>query len=161
MQAKYMDRVMAIERDSFLDPWPVSAFAAELEHKWSVFRVIGTTDWTSAMQDLEGFVVCWMLSEEMHVLSLAVDKHHRRQGLARNLLSHVIELFGTKGGGTASLEVRESNKIAQAFYFSMGFEIVGKRPNYYRHGDETALIMNRKIEPSGRQPFFRLKASGR
>lgn len=162
IQSKFLDQVVAIERGSFLDPWPASSFSAEIEHEWSLFKLIGMVDFMNNIKKVEGFVICWILSDQMHLLSLAVDKNFRRQGLASRLLTHAIEVFAEKGGGVISLEVRESNTAAQAFYFSKGFEVVGERPRYYRHGDENALVMNLMIESSSRRPVINtLNVSGR
>ena len=42
----------------------------------------------------------------------------------------------------AMLEVRASNHIAQALYKDYGFEVVHRRPRYYRDNNEDALLMN-------------------
>jgi ribosomal-protein-alanine N-acetyltransferase len=41
----------------------------------------------------------------------------------------------------ATLEVRASNIAAQQLYYHLGFEIVARRPRYYRDNNEDALIM--------------------
>jgi len=40
-----------------------------------------------------------------------------------------------------TLEVRESNYEAKKLYKKMGFEVAGKRPNYYTKPTENAEIM--------------------
>lgn len=45
---------------------------------------------------------------------------------------------------TLFLEVRQSNQNAQRLYHYFGFEIVGKRPNYYHQPIEDAIIMKRQ-----------------
>ncbi len=39
------------------------------------------------------------------------------------------------------LEVRESNAAALVLYKNLGFEITGRRPNYYRDPTESALLL--------------------
>jgi ribosomal-protein-alanine N-acetyltransferase len=39
------------------------------------------------------------------------------------------------------LEVRESNRSAQALYLSAGFRPVGQRAGYYRNPREDALVL--------------------
>ena len=46
---------------------------------------------------------------------------------------------------TALLEVRASNAAALSLYESEGFEIVGRRRNYYHHPAEDALVMSKLL----------------
>ncbi|VUT26950.1 MAG: putative N-acetyltransferase [Candidatus Methanolliviera sp. GoM_oil] len=71
-----------------------------------------------------------------HIASIAVDPLHRRKGIGRKLVEEVL-----KNCGRAWVEVRVSNKIAQAFYEALGFIDIGVVPNYY--GDEDAHVMVR------------------
>jgi ribosomal-protein-alanine N-acetyltransferase len=69
-----------------------------------------------------------------HILSIAVDPLYRRRGVGSRLVERVIEKCGK-----AWIEVRASNKIAQSFYNSLGFAMIGVVPGYY--GDEDAYVM--------------------
>ena len=144
MKRRYLDDVLAIERVSFADPWPPSAFLAELSHPWSNFNIMGRTKGPE-IKPIVGFVIAWVLPMDFHLLNLAVDPTFRRQGLARHLLQHVLDEFSYRGGGLASLEVRASNSDAQRLYQSMGFAQVGIRRRYYRDNDEDAIVMMQKI----------------
>ena len=44
-----------------------------------------------------------------------------------------------------SLEVRATNAPAITLYEKLGFETVGRRPNYYRHPKEDALILRKSL----------------
>jgi ribosomal protein S18 acetylase RimI-like enzyme len=43
--------------------------------------------------------------------------------------------------GTVFLEVRESNKAARNLYLSLGFQELGRRPEYYETPLEPAIVM--------------------
>lgn len=90
---------------------------------------------------LAGFLV-WraVAHDEAEILNLAVTPIHRRRGIARALLAQIPKpaLF---------LEVREGNQAARALYRSCGFEEAGRRPAYYRHPPETAIVMKRYMTP--------------
>jgi ribosomal-protein-alanine acetyltransferase len=77
---------------------------------------------------------------ESEVLNLVVAKHFRRQGIARKLLQEAIDY----APGDWFLEVRKSNRAAIELYKSMGFTIVGKRPEYYHNPDESGIVMKRR-----------------
>jgi ribosomal-protein-alanine N-acetyltransferase len=85
-----------------------------------------------------GFLVCRRTAcGERELLNLAVSPDLRRQGLARALFETAF--IGFKGD--VFLEVRESNTAAQAFYNSMGFQVVARRQNYYEYPPEAAIVM--------------------
>ena len=95
-------------------------------------KVIGVVQWRN-------------LGEEAEVLDVAVATKHRRQGNARFLLGKFLELIRRRGIRDVFLEVRESNAPAIALYRNLGFSARGRRPNYYQHPQEDALLLHLKI----------------
>jgi ribosomal-protein-alanine N-acetyltransferase len=71
-------------------------------------------------------------------LNLAVDPSFRRQGIARRLLDQVL---GSAPGSEWFLEVRESNIAALNLYKELGFQLSGRREDYYRDPHEAAIVM--------------------
>jgi ribosomal-protein-alanine N-acetyltransferase len=151
MKLEYLGQVMDIERASFKDPWPPASFAAEIEHPWSWFRVIGPQAKPGGLSRVEGYIICWVILDDMHLLNLAVLPEQRRKGLAEMLLDNVFSEFARLGGGLVSLEVRPSNLAAQELYRSSGFEVVGRRKQYYRRDNEDAILMARHVEEAVRR----------
>jgi len=87
-------------------------------------------------------VLAWRdLGEEAEILDLAVEPQHRRQGLASLLLENFMRWLSRTTVRRIYLEVRASNCAAIALYVKFGFKNCGRRPNYYRNPDETALLM--------------------
>jgi ribosomal protein S18 acetylase RimI-like enzyme len=85
-----------------------------------------------------GFVVSRQTgSGEREILNLGVARNSRRQGIATKLLKHEFRMWP----GAFFLEVRESNLGAQSLYRKLGFVEIGRRPNYYDHPSETAIVM--------------------
>lgn len=85
-----------------------------------------------------GFLVSREIAPgEREILNIAVHPAYRRRGLGKKLME--TELARSKGAWF--LEVRESNAAAIALYRSMGFEIAGRRPDYYRTPTEAAIVM--------------------
>ena len=82
---------------------------------------------------------------EAEILDLAVAQPHRRQGHAKFLLERFLELAAKNGVREVFLEVRESNAAAIALYSKFGFAPSGRRPNYYNHPTEAALLLKRKL----------------
>jgi len=127
-----------IEKLSFPSPWSLWCFLAEYANSQSTILVAGPhrpEPW-----EVWGYIVFWVVAEEMHILNLAVHPAHRRRGIARALLSAALAQARSQGVTVVSLEVRPSNVAALALYQSFGFQEVGLRPRYYNDNNEDALI---------------------
>ena len=66
---------------------------------------------------------------------------HRRRGIARRLLTHLMADATAQGCEGIALEVRVSNFAAQGLYRAHGFRLAGLRRGYYRDTGEDALVM--------------------
>lgn len=85
------------------------------------------------------------------VLSVGVHPRHRRQGIGRELMAaaeHAAHRFGTE---EVRLEVNVKNAGARAFYEALGYEVVGRLPQYYSWGDD-ALAMRKELPRPVRNP---------
>ncbi len=71
----------------------------------------------------------------------SIEPIWRRHGLAGLLLDLGLDLARGRGARTALLEVRAGNGAALALYRRAGFEVAGRRRDYYRDPPEDALVM--------------------
>ena len=76
----------------------------------------------------------WLIGDEIHLTLVAVSPQYRRKGLAKYILSRLLEKAKKLGMGHATLEVSTKNKAAQKLYKSCGFRTAGERTNYYKDG---------------------------
>jgi [ribosomal protein S18]-alanine N-acetyltransferase len=128
-----------IEKVSFPSPWSLWCFLAEYANSKSTILVAGPPPpdpW-----ETWGYIIYWVLADEMHLLNLAVHPAHRRRGVAGALLTAALAQARTHGAAVVWLEVRPSNAAALALYHSFGFEEIGLRPGYYSDNGEDALIL--------------------
>ena len=88
---------------------------------------------------VSGYIGLKLISDEAHVMTIAVRPEHRRQGLARTLVEVALADPAAADARRVHLEVRPSNVGARALYGSLGFVQTGLRFAYY--GDEDALLM--------------------
>ena len=140
--ARDLDRVVAIERIAFTDPWPRSAFAELLaEAHVRAFAVDG------ADGRIAGYALASVAADEGEILNLAVEPGVRRRGLGRGLLDALLAMFRAEGVGTVHLEVRESNAPAMRLYEGAGFRPVSTRRAYYRNPTENAVTMALPLSP--------------
>ena len=79
-----------------------------------------------------GFALTRQVMDEAELLLIAVLPGQRGKGLGGRLLDHAIAHCAAAGARDMYLEVRDGNIVAIALYKSRGFEVVGRRPGYYR-----------------------------
>ncbi len=127
-----------IEKVSFSSPWSLWCFLAEYANSKSTILVAGPPP--PEPWETWGYIVYWVIADEMHLLNLAIHPAHRRRGLARSLLTAALAQARSQGAAVVWLEVRPSNAAALALYQSFGFEEIGVRPGYYNDNGEDALI---------------------
>jgi ribosomal-protein-alanine N-acetyltransferase len=128
--------VQEIERRSFTTPWPAHAYRTELETNrmahYYVARIAGR---------VVGYGGMWVVVDEAHITTFAVDPDYRRQGIGERVLLALMDLARAREAREATLEVRLSNLAARRLYEKYGFRPVGLRPRYYSDDNEDALIM--------------------
>ena len=100
-------------------------------------------------QYIIGFSGIWMMAGEAHITNIAVREQYQRQGIGELLLVSTIDLSREQQAETMTLEVRESNKIAQNLYSKYGFKQTGIRRGYYLDNREDAIIMSTESINSG------------
>jgi len=128
--------VVELDKLSFTLPWPERSFRFEITENPASRCWVFEDD-----KKIVGMIVAWMLVDEAHVATIATHPDHRRQGIARKLLTYALRYMSKEGAVTSFLEVRESNHAAQEMYRKFGYEAVGRRKRYYKDTDEDAILM--------------------
>jgi ribosomal-protein-alanine acetyltransferase len=95
-----------------------------------------------------GFLFARVAADEMEILNLAVTPAARKRGIGGALLAAAVDHGRRQHAARAFLEVRESNVRARRFYERRGFVVKGRRPRYYHHPEEDALVMARDLGDS-------------
>ena len=102
--------------------------------------------WVLRADGIAGFAIASLGAGEAHLLNLAVTPSKQGFGLGGRLLRKIIGVVKEKGAERIFLEVRPSNLRAQVIYQRVGFEFLGKRPNYYgAPRREDALVYTMQI----------------
>ncbi|HET9851342.1 MAG TPA: ribosomal protein S18-alanine N-acetyltransferase [Candidatus Limnocylindrales bacterium] len=128
--------VHAIERASFAVPWPDDAYRNEIRTNRLASYVVARLG-----DRVVGFAGLWVMVDEAHVTTFAVEPLWRRRGVGERLLLALLDLAVRRQAREATLEVRLSNIPARKLYEKYGFRPVGIRPRYYSDNGEDALIM--------------------
>jgi ribosomal-protein-alanine N-acetyltransferase len=129
-----LPQVIAVERRAFPTPWSLAMFVLELS-KPSGRCLAATRD-----GQLVGYLICSRYETVWHVMNLAVDPDHHREGIASILLSTLYQRVDDDRA-RFTLEVRRSNHGAIRLYERDGFRAAGLRRRYYQDNGEDALIM--------------------
>jgi ribosomal-protein-alanine N-acetyltransferase len=141
LSADDVDQVVVLEKEIFPDPWPRSAFEEQLKGP----------QWGGIVAERDGRVIgyaCYLIvANESHLTNIAVDPLHRRKSVAKRLLDRILDIVNERQCEMLLLEVRTSNHAAITFYERFGFEMLYRRPNYYRRPVEDALVMVRHLTP--------------
>lgn len=142
MLKKDIDRVHEIEVKSFRSPWSRMSLLGELKNNVAKYVLAENED---AVVTAYGGM--WILFEEAHVTNIAVHPDFRGQGIGKLLLLSMMREAVASGASEMTLEVRESNTVAQNLYFGLSFTRQGFRKGYYTDTGEGALLLwNREIE---------------
>ena len=161
MQLNDLPQVRRIEKASFSVPWPRDSYRREImdnQRAWYfVARRPGVEPpppppprrfpfnlWPRAPapgNDIVAFGGMWLMIDESHITTIAVDPEYRRRGFAEALIIEMAKLSRLRGATRITLEVRMSNRGAQNLYRKYGFVDHGVRPRYYSDDREDALIM--------------------
>jgi ribosomal-protein-alanine N-acetyltransferase len=137
LAAADLDRVVAIERAAFSDPWPRGAFEELLAEPH--VRCLATDGEDG---QLAGYGIFAVAADQGEILNLAVQSGSRRRGLGRGLLEAMLEAMRRAGVAAVHLEVRQSNRAAIHLYAHAGFRSVSIRRAYYRNPTEHAVTMS-------------------
>ncbi|SRR5216684_8081126 len=134
-----LDAIHQLEVSSFPAPWRREFFESELAGESRLHFV------ARRRGSVVGYVFAMWFFDEMHVNKIAVLEHERRKGIADALMERCLEFARGNGITTISLEVRQSNRGAQAFYEHLDFAALYVRPRYYPDG-EAAVVMVRELD---------------
>ncbi len=125
--------VVRLETEIYPVPWSESVFFAELQQPGRTYIV------AEDGEGIVGYAGMMIVIDEAHITTIAVSEERRGKRLGTRLMLCLAQLAVTSGAKHLTLEVRASNRNAQALYRRFGMGPVGVRKDYYM--DEDALVM--------------------
>jgi ribosomal-protein-alanine N-acetyltransferase len=131
-----LDEVVAVESVIYSHPWTRGNFADSLRAGYECRTLrLGHA--------LVGYFVLMVAAGEAHLLNLSVSAEYQRNGHGSGLLREAAALARKLGARSLFLEVRPSNRGAQALYTRFGFRKIAVRRGYYpaHTGREDALVL--------------------
>lgn len=139
MDLSHAQQVAQLEQACFSDPWSLLAVTGEITNPLSL--------WLVAVEDnrVLGYIGSQSVLGEADMMNLAVSENARGMGIGAKLVLALIDRLRQNGVYRLTLEVRVSNTPAIRLYEKLGFKSIGRRPNYYYHPKEDALIMGKEL----------------
>lgn len=147
LNQSHIPEIVAIEHSAHLTPWSektISNSFGKRSHNYGLFK--------KDKNDLKliGYFFCDLVAGELSIENICVAVEQQNKGLAKQLMTHLVELAKTLSAEEILLEVRTSNSAAIGLYTKFGFEQVCIRKEYYRIPNssqkENALIL-KKVMP--------------
>lgn len=127
--------VYEIEVLSFRTPWSFRSLMGELKNSVAHYTVLEKDG------EIIGYCGMWVLFEEAHIANIAITPKERGHGYGKQLLHASMRVAASFGAEMMTLEVRETNTVAQRMYDEMNFVQQGRRKRYYTDTGEDALIL--------------------
>lgn len=145
MKAEDIHRVWEIDVQSFSLPWTESSFRYDyFINKNSRMWVVEAIDDAGNPQVI-GSMVAWLIIDEVHLGTIAVDPDFRKRGIGESLIRTLLQEMADEDAVRVELEVRKSNNAALSLYQKFEFVIEGERKNYYSDNHEDAILMGLSI----------------
>ena len=136
MKRRHLRGVMRIEDQVYPRPWSVAVFHGEIGAKdGSRLYVVAKFDHT-----VVGYAGMLYQLDDGHITNVAVEPTWHRHKIGSRLMLTLARQARAHGAKNLTLEVRVSNRGAQAMYHAFGFAPVGMRQRYYE-GVEDAIVM--------------------
>lgn len=114
-------------------PWSVASLEDSLAHP-SHRVLVGITN-----KQMCGVMVLELVPPEATLLWISVASEWRRHGVGKALIDFFRQSVLCEEVSVLHAEVRSQNTVAQQFYKSLGFRMVGSRRDYYPDDDAWLL----------------------
>lgn len=125
-----LQEILSIEQESFTDPYPEFLIRRLLRECHDNFLVA-----LDQRGVLAGYCVASSSGRSSHLISIAVSRTHRREGVATALMRSLFAILLRKRVDHLTLEVKSTNTEAIRLYKKLGFEESGVLQNYYSNGE--------------------------
>lgn len=124
------------------DAWSLNAFSELMSLPTT--RALGMSE----ERQLQGMLIVQFVTGEAEILTMATAPIARRRGLAGQLLSELEQRLHPPGLTKWLLDVAADNVGAIAFYEKCGFQVDGRRSNYYKRLEGKrvdAILMSKPV----------------
>lgn len=137
--SKYVDEVFEIEKENILEAWS----------RENIISLLGDKKAKAKVGLIGDKVVCYYsyyaVCGEGFINNLAVDKKYQHRGIGFAMMQNMIEEAKMDNLSALTLEVEEDNEKAIALYLKVGFEVEGRRKEFYKNKKDALIMWYRKF----------------
>ncbi len=130
-----MPEVLQTEQESFEFAWTEEDFLRCLRQRNCIGMV------AEQGEKVVGFMIYELHKSKLHILNFAVSPALRRGGVGAQMVAKLISKLSSHRRTRITLEVRETNLVAQLFFRAQGFKAVRVLRAYYEDSGEDAFLM--------------------
>lgn len=159
MRRRHIRAILEIEEQVYPKPWTATVFASEIDQIRS-----GSRHYAVGIRNahLVGYGGLMFVEDEAHVTNIAVHPHRRREGIARSVLTHLVDTAVEREVQAMTLEVRVGNDAAIGLYREFGFAPAGIRQRYYENSDDALVMWAHDIQSADfSERLERVRGAGR
>jgi len=133
-------QVHRLEKLCFTAPWDISAYYRDFRNPSAFYQVARLAG------RIVGFGGVWIIEDEAHIVTMAVQQEYRCRGIGRLLMDALLEEARRRHVAIVTLEVRVHNAPAQHLYTKLGFHTIAYRRHYYPDNNEDAAVMELRLD---------------
>ncbi len=141
MSRRDKPEVLGIEAESFEFPWLEEDFDRCLKQRNCIGLVAEHDD------RVVGFMIYELSKMRIHVHNFAVASGERSRGVATQMIAKLIKKMSSQRRSRLTLEVRESNVVAQLCFRKNGFRAISALRDFYEDTAEDAYLMEYRYRP--------------
>ena len=134
-----MPEVLQTEQESFEYAWTEEDFLRCLRQRNCIGMV------AEQGEKVIGFMIYELHKTKLHILNFAVHPTCRRSGVGAQMVTKLISKLSSHRRTRITLEVRETNLVAQLFFRAQGFRAVRVLRGYYEDSGEDAFLMQYQL----------------
>lgn len=138
MRPEDLPGVLTIEKLCFSNPWSRDTFLGEIQNKAISFPLVAIH-----LEDRKiiGYIIFWLIGGEAQINNVAIHPDYQGKGYGELAMRYVLDRLRENKAHLVTLEVRTSNHPAVSLYRKLGFDIMGRRQDYYTNPVEDAYLM--------------------
>lgn len=140
-----MPSVLAIEEASFEYSWSEEEFIRCLRQRNCIGMVAEQDD------EVVGFMIYELHKNRLHLLNFCVAPQARRRGIGTSMVEKLSSKLSQDRRNRITLEVRETNLIAQLFFRHQGFKAISVLRDFYEDTTEDAYLMQLRHQVLGEE----------
>ena len=144
MQEEDLNKVLIIERASFISPWSKFYFLHELHFNANSLLIMMIQKNTYE-ETVIGYADLWKEKNWMHIANFAISPDARNRGYGTALLHFICYYAEAMDFKKIRLEVRISNFAAIRLYKKIGFSTLHTIPEYYVDNKEDGYCMEADV----------------